>query len=409
MKIPAKLKNFLNDSMWSIAGLMLMNVVAQFVVYPVWSRSLGDEMYGNVLYFLSLMNIVAISMGSGCNYARMARSAAGPTQNDNYNFCMGIATVLVIPFVAVIRHFEQGMSGIEWMLFALLVIFTMWRFYADVEFRLSLDYRGYFLYYAIISVGYGVGIVLFWLTGLWPLALLVGEISGLCWVFARGKVLRSGWHGPGKGFSNEGKLILVMFGTNVLSNVIFNGDRLVLMTFLGGTAVTTYYLASLLGKTLSLVTTPLNSVIIGHLAQYKGRLTVRMMHLITVGCVGVTFVGTAGAWVGAYVLIAILYPQNLAEVQAYFAVANMSQILYFVGNVITVVLLRFSKPRCQVYVNTVYAVAFVVLCIPGTFLGGFNGFCVTYLGVCVLRLCTALGLGYMAALRANRQEESEAT
>ena len=30
-----KIKALLTDSMWSIAGLMLMNVVVQFLVYPV--------------------------------------------------------------------------------------------------------------------------------------------------------------------------------------------------------------------------------------------------------------------------------------------------------------------------------------------------------------------------------------
>ena len=81
-----KIKALLTDSMWSIAGLMLMNVVVQFLVYPVWNNHLGSEEYGNILYLISIMNIIAISVGSACNYARMTESATKDTWNINYSY-----------------------------------------------------------------------------------------------------------------------------------------------------------------------------------------------------------------------------------------------------------------------------------------------------------------------------------
>ena len=59
-------KRVMSDSVWSIAGLVLMNAVAQFAVYPVWNRELGNERYGTILYLISAMNILAISMGVAC-------------------------------------------------------------------------------------------------------------------------------------------------------------------------------------------------------------------------------------------------------------------------------------------------------------------------------------------------------
>ena len=70
-------KALLKDSVWTISGLMLMNVVAQFIVYPAWNRQLGSDGYGNILYLLSLMNIIAISVGSACNYACITESRNG--------------------------------------------------------------------------------------------------------------------------------------------------------------------------------------------------------------------------------------------------------------------------------------------------------------------------------------------
>ena len=124
------------------------------------------------------------------------------------------------------------MSPLEWGLFGCLTVFTMWRFYADVEYRLSLNYKGYFLYYLVISIGYGIGIYLSFVTGLWPLALLPGEILGLILVFLKGKSLR--WNGlPGKKeLISTAKVVFALILSNVMANVIFNGDRLLLKTIL---------------------------------------------------------------------------------------------------------------------------------------------------------------------------------
>ena len=79
-----QLKRFMSDSFWSLAALMLMNIVAQFIVYPFWSRKFGDEIYGNIVYIMSLINIFAVSIGIATNYARMAESAKRETVNGDY-------------------------------------------------------------------------------------------------------------------------------------------------------------------------------------------------------------------------------------------------------------------------------------------------------------------------------------
>lgn len=76
----AKVKSLFSDSIWSIAGIVLMNAVAQLVVYPQWNKALGNEEYGNILYMLSLMNIAAASMGTACTSSRMKHSASEQTR-----------------------------------------------------------------------------------------------------------------------------------------------------------------------------------------------------------------------------------------------------------------------------------------------------------------------------------------
>lgn len=398
MKLNAK--GILSDTVWSISGLILMNVVAQFIVYPAWNRQLGSETYGDVLYLLSLMNIIAISMGSGCNYARVTEKRKGHTSTTPVLIVLWLTT-LAMPLVVWAISWFSGiqMSFVEWVLFGLLMIATMWRFYADVEYRLSLDYKGYFIYYLLISIGYGIGIWLSKVTGYWPLALLPGEVLGLLLVKIKGTNLN--WDGRPRQSENHSviSVIMTLFVTNVISNVIFNGDRLLLKTLAGGEEVTVYYLASLLGKTMSLITTPLNSVIIGYLVRMDNKLDLKLMNITALLSVGATILATIACTVGSYILIPILYPNEFAVARDFFVIGNLTQIIYFVAGVITVVLLRYCSSQYQVYVNAVYAVAFVAICIPMTLGGSLRNFCIGLLITSTCRLLATLVLGYRDAFK----------
>ena len=386
-------KSILKDSMWSIAGIVLMNVVAQFLIYPLWDKQLGSDEYGNILYLLSLMNIVAVSLGTAVNYGRMCNKGDG-VKNRSYLLILGGGAVVFGAAAILCKGLlalDLGTAG----LFALLIEFTMWRFYADVEFRLSLNYKGYFLYYLLISVGYGIGALLFLKTGEWVLALLLGEILGVAFVLWKGRVLRPDGLPAKAEFLEISGVVAALFGSNLISNLIFNGDRLILKFFIGGTAVTTYYLASLIGKTAALVTTPLNSVLIGYLMRYEGNLKKRTVALLAGGSVAISLVGMIGCFVASIILLPFLYPAEYETVKPFLWLGNLAQIVYFVGNMLNTTLLRFGKKQDQLYVNVLYGIAFVVLCVPATYWWGLWGFCVAYLLTTTARLAFGFVLLFM--------------
>ena len=70
-----KLQVVLSDSIYSIVALVVMNMVAQFAVYPAWSKHFGSTYYGDILYLLSFINIYAVSVGLALNYARLDRKS----------------------------------------------------------------------------------------------------------------------------------------------------------------------------------------------------------------------------------------------------------------------------------------------------------------------------------------------
>jgi len=394
MRIPEKALSIFKDTLWSATGLVLMNVVAQFVVYPYWNRTLGSEIYGNIVYLLAIMNIMAISIGSGINYVRMRQSADSDTWNRPYLVLLTFGTLLSLTVLLLLNAIGLlHVDNVEFALFCALTVVTMWRYYADVEYRLHLDYKGFFVYYLFIGIGYLVGIGLFRLTGLWPLTLLPGELAGLALVACRGTIFRRDGH---DGIVSPAlKLTLLLVGSNLLSHLIFNGDRIVLRLFVGGTAVSIYYIASLFGKTMTLISTPLNGVLVGYLAKYDGALTKKLMNKVTVISTVTIALATVACVVASYVVLPLLYPADFEAAEQYLIIASAAQVVYFVGNVLMAsVLLRFSHARNQLIVNVVHGVAFVALCVPLAKVYGIDGFCNILLVVNTMRVVMCIGLAY---------------
>jgi O-antigen/teichoic acid export membrane protein len=397
-------KKLLSDSIWSVAGLVFMNVALQFAVYPLWERRVGEAALGNILYLMSLMNVFAVSLGLAVNYARLRQDSQSPTKNSPY-IGMLLGTSVIAFGAAILLAFFGGvkLSLTEIILFGVLTVITMWRFYADVEYKLYLNYKSFFFYYLFIGGGYIIGIALFYITGLWPLTLLVGEVFGLLYVVIRGSVFRIDAPLFGEGTGDLLKLVAMLCGSEFISNLIFNADRIMLKSIIDEVAVTEFYLSSLLGKTIALLTIPLGGVVIGYLTKYKGDLSLKAMNLIFVGAVGIVVLATAACTVGSYIVIPILYPDQFADIKRYFIVNNLSQVLYFIANVATVILLRFAKSRYQIYVNVTYAVSFLAICIPAGINGGFWGFCLGLLATCAIRFTVSIGLGYFSVLSARRK------
>ncbi len=406
--IPDKIKGLFSDSMWSIAGLMLMNLVAQFAVYPVWAKQLGAEVNGNVLTLIAYINIISVAIGSGANYARMRHSSTNKTTNGEYNLCLIIVSIICIPVSFVAQYAtDMNLGIVDSALYLLLMIAMMWRYYADVDFRLSLDYRGFFKYYLVISLGYGVGIGLYLWIGHWPLALLIGEMAGLIYVALFGNILKSNSFE----FSHNNKtvysVIFTLIATNLILNLIFNADRLLLNALVSGTAVTLYYISSLLGKTVSLITTPLNSVIIGYTARYKGKLTMKMLLIASSLIGGTIIIATFACTIGSHILIRFLYPDEFNDAAQYFILANLSQIIYCCTNSLTTFLLCFTESKYQLYINIVYAIAFISIGIPVTVIWGLNGFVTGLVCVNIIRTGIAFLVGLRQVIINNKETVKE--
>ena len=400
-----KLKGVITDSLWSILALMILNVVTQFLLYPILRNVLGAEEYGNALYVIGAINIMATACGSSVNLARLVASVKGKTYNiDSTIWLLGMQIVIIPVCWAVLKAAHLSTSPEQILFTWALASATIWRYYSDVEFRLSTHYKGYFVYYLIISLGYLLGIALFKVAKIWHLILLPGELAGLVYVWLKGSIYKRDGAFSKERFMPYLKSIGSLMAAQLLVNVVFNADRLILKNMIDGEAVTLYYVASLMGKTIALVTVPLTSVIIGHLVKTKGIMSVK--NYIILSAVGVVLTGVAllACVLGSHIFAYLFYPQEYEAAKSLFWTANLAQIFYFATCILTTVLLRYIEEKFQLIINVVYVSTFAVVTIGATKLWGLNGFAVGTLISNAFRYLFTTALGVVELKKAAGRE-----
>ena len=380
---------------YSIGATAVFNMVLQFLVYPTFERSLGTDAYGVALSAISLLAIVAGTCGYAVNCSRLLGVKDNRTSNGDYNLIllvMGSVGSVIGVFYLVSIGIATPFSAI---LFVALVFATMLRYYSEVEFRLSTNFFRYMIYYVLISVGYVLGLLVFRATSSWISALLIGEILGVLFVIIFGTIYRRPLLRPTKHLAPIIASIGFIFVSALIDNITLHADRILLLAITGdGSTVTTYYIASLVGKIVSMLTLPINAILLSYLVRYNGNLSKKLWALAIGGATAFGILGFIGCMIVSPILIKILYPDNLAEVLPYVAPAILGQIFYFVSGMLMIVLLHFKGEKKQFIFNSAYAVEFFACVAIGTAIGGLTGFVWSILIANAIRFLAAIIWGF---------------
>jgi O-antigen/teichoic acid export membrane protein len=388
-----KLKVFAGDLIYSLIGLLVFNGVMQLLIYPRMTVFMGSESWGVVLTIISAASIVATSFGTGANYSRMVVSVNQDDVAGDYNIFLAwvAAGSLAVSFFTMFIVNDVGLSAYIGI-YCLMVAMTL-RYFSDVEYRLNVNYRGLMVYYFIITAGYIAGLALYPVFHSWALTLVLGELLGPLWVAVRGHIYRRPLFRKSPHFKENIRSMLTLSSSYLLTNLVLFSDRILLLIFEGGTAVTVFYTATLVGKIVSLLTSPLNGVITGHLAKYKGKITRKAIGELAIVLIGIGIVVTAASMLVSVVFVKLMYADLYDQASQYFLVANAGQIVYFISETFLVVLLRYTKENLQLKINSIYAILFYAVGIPAVMFFGTMGLGISILVVNIIRFAAVVAIG----------------
>ena len=401
METEKKTRRIAANTIYTIGGALVLHGVLQLLVYPRLAAELGAEKNGTVLYIMALINILGPSIGQALNNSRLVLRRDMPVTNGDYNCtilifsAIGIAGAMVFSFIT-----SPGtiVPGVLMCLIIAAALMTIFRYYGDVEYRISLDYRSYFIYYALCGAGYAVGFLLYRLTGNWILIFLTGEAFALIFVALKGSIFRRffGTSECFRGVLTKGSvLVLSYFVTNLTLNI----DRIYLNNTLGGEAVTVYYVVSLIGKTLVLFIAPINTVLISYLTREETRVSRNRFVKFTGIGIAVSAVFFVLCEIATPIFIRLFYPGVAEAAKPLITVVTISQILAMLSAYLFIIALTFTGERWQLLLQTLHLVLVVILIMAMTPHGGLFAFSTAVLIANLIRVLLVILLGVCKAER----------
>ena len=147
-----KIFNIASDLVFSIAGLMLMNGMLQFLINPTLNNWMGEAAFGNYQSIFAVVSIMGTTFGVAANYSRMVRSRDKKDTNGDYNVFLTVIAVMCVAVAAGTLLVYKSFNAAHFILLSVLTVATVLRYYGDVNYRMKLNYKGFFVYYATTSM-----------------------------------------------------------------------------------------------------------------------------------------------------------------------------------------------------------------------------------------------------------------
>lgn len=372
------LKKISFDLVFTISAVLIFNCVLQFLVYPRLNALYGDIRFGSIVYYMSFVSIFATSIGMKVNDERLIFS-----KNNRANIFDSFKTLFIVLVFSLVAFFIYGsitQAEILSLLYTSILIFiTTFRYYADVFFRLKKNFLGYLLYYIILSFGYVVGLLLQFIYQSWFLVFVTGEVFALVFVtiiYLCNKNNISKSPSAFKPFFKEAILLILSF---LIYSVSLNLDRIMLKEMVGELAVTQYYVASLIGKTIALLITPINTLLISYGEKIKSKLNTKsyskIVFLMVIFTLGFFFLATFVSKIFAR----IFYPTVYLAIKDNISIITLGQILIFSSSILLSILLLLAPAKWQLIIQSIYTVVYFVLLYVLLMAQGFIG--VAYAGI----------------------------
>lgn len=360
-------------------------VLLQFLLLPVLAKSMSEDNYG---LLLSLTSVVSIFAEMTCGNLANVRILL----NDEYLRKGAIGNFKPLLYIMVcLSSFVVGLVSIllysaslqETLLLLLYYILLSFRSYYIAGFRIENNYNKLMVNNMVMCVGYLIGIALFQIWSVWQIAYIIP--AGLACLHA---CIKTNLMKEQKKITEELLPLTNKTGSFMISYVLGSGmtyfDRIYLYPILGGAAVSTYHVSTLMGKFLSMLIAPMNMVILSYVAKIevftqKMKLGIIIADLIF--CGGFAFF----AIFSSPIVVNTLYPQYFYLAKEFIPIVTVATCLFSAATVLRVISMRLVSHNMIFVIESVYAILYVCMSVLFLNLNGLMGFCYATLIAAIVR------------------------
>jgi len=379
MKIESKSVRitFLFDVMLNLFASALPIAVLQLFVYPQTAKILGGDKYGLMLTIYSVWILVANAIGNSLNNVKLLR-------NDEYikNGLSGDFPILLKRFSCYISvicffviWFYFGNFSILHILFGVVVaLFIYLKAYFEVGFRINLNYKMIAIINVFLTIGFIIGFGLTSITGYWEFIFLCGYgISCILCILKSGLIFEKSQ--KTKLYKRTKFEFYSLLAASVIGFLTTYADKLVLYPLIGGTAVSIYYTATILGKIISMITGPLNNVILSYISKWKADKKSILIYVLLFGVILIVIGYFITIIVGGSI-IGYLFPQWKEDVLIYLPVTTITVMLQLLISLIYPFTLKYCAMKWQIIFSIIGSIVYFGCALLLWNFYGLMGFCI---------------------------------
>lgn len=383
-------KQYISDYVYNIGGMMLLQGVLQLIIYPLINYFQGENVLGDVIYYMGIVYIFAQAAGYALCQMRLVSRKDYTTTNGDYLLLGGIFAIVFAVIGGIVVSFK--ISGFELVGFLTILVFAIFRFYCSVQYRLTLDFKFCFKYFLWICIGHLAGAGLYFITDLWYLIFIVGEFAGIVYVLFKGTILK-----PEKFSQNKKVLSIAVLSlciSYLLTYLMENADRIILHNMINAEAVSLYYAASLIGKTALMFVGPINTITLSYVSANEKKLTkgefLRTFKIYMV--VGVVLYILC--LVGTPIFVNIFYPNLYNGIHGLNVIVNAAQIINLTASLPLILVLASLGSKYHLRINVIYALVYIPVGVALAYLFGLRGYAVASLIASIVKFAAVFIVGY---------------
>lgn len=361
-KIVLLLKNnieIVKNYIFAFSAVILQIGIIQLLILPIVSRTMASEDYGLMLTLISIVDIIAITLGAAmCNVRLLSSSMYKnyPINGDYNKCCIIYGTISVVASMIISIIYEQKYSS-STILIGIMAFTAFYFSYSQVSIRLNRKYQYDLVSSLFIGIGYFCGYLIYKLTGAWQFIYILGYGFGsiFCGIVV-GKLYRESKKITPL-FKKTNRQILELSSSSFIKQLITYADRLILYPILGGELVGIYYSATLVGKIISLSTNPLNSFILSYISKSKNSVRKYLMKILLFSLV----LCFALYWICLIIskpILLILYPQYYEGAMSIIYITLLSAMIETVISIITPFALKVFDTSLQVFISIISTVIY---------------------------------------------------
>lgn len=379
ISVTDRLKHISGDFLLNILASLIATGTLQLLVYPFLARMLGADANGRLLTLMGIANTLQATVGISINNARLMVNSSYEMDKKSGDFLPilfigGVIAVIVFYVMATVIY---KLNTVIAVLLCAYIFLSSLTNYGSVAFRIVINYKKNLIFNVYKALGNCGGLLLIFALSasdmLWPLPFVLGEAVSLIYICLTSNIFKDSFNFT-KNFKKTMTTVIVLVVTTLSGNLLVYLDRLILLPIIGGKAVTVYTVASIFGKSLGILMTPLAGVLLSYYFQKDFEMTRRLYWKINIVFFAVTGAFTLVSFVFGKCFTAILYPGVIDEASKYLLIANFTAILGVLSSLIQPSVLKASSVAWQLIIQGLYGVFYLGCGIIGSRNAGLDGF-----------------------------------